>query len=779
MVFKIAKAELRNLFYSPVAWFLTIAFLVQCAFYYTTNMYMLARTQDAAIENMPSFKDWGSFPLTALFFSANGDIFSNVLQNLYLFVPLLTMGLMGREISNGTIKLLYSSPIKLRKIVLGKYLAVMIYNLLLVLIVGIFLVTGVFNIRSVDYGLLLSAALGFYLLTCAYTAIGLFMSSLTTYQIVSAIGTFLIIFILSRIGSLWQEYDFVRDLTYFLFLSGRTEKMLKGLITSKDVIYFAVVVYMFLGFTLIKLRSGRESNRWFVTLGRYTLVIASALLVGYFSARPTLTAYWDTTANDINTIHKRTQQIVKDLGNEPLEVTLYTNLLEDRAIYGFPAGRNSYLTTLWEQYQRFKPDIRFKYVYYYDYKPAMDQGNLLGVFPGKTVPQMAVEMAKGFKMPISRFMTPEELKKHIDLGPEDYHLVMQLKYKGRTEILRTYNSIPNIWPEEQNVAVALKRLTHPAPKVAFITGHYERSPFKTGEREYNYSTNLKSKPNSLINLGFDVDTLSLESQDIPAGLAALVLADPKTSLSAPCQEKIRQYLDKGGNMLILGEPGKQEMINPVLRHLGLELMDGTLVEPTSDEMPHMVKPYITELATDLAEEPVLLKLKEMYQQKNTGDSFKVLMPGVAAIAYTDSHAFIKKHIALTVGSRTWVKQGALVTDSAEIVFNPQAGDVKGSFPTMVQLTRLVNNKQQRVVVCSDADFTSNLRVLTGEPLARAFYSWFNEGEFTVYLPRPLPKDNLFTITGKGAYAQMIIYIWVLPALVLLTGIILLIRRTRK
>ena len=84
--------------------------------------------------------------------------------------------------------------------------------------------------------LLLSAALGFYLLTCAYTAIGLFMSSLTSYQIISAIGTFAVIFILSRIGGLWQKIDFVRDLTYFLYLSGRTAKMLTGLIASKDLI---------------------------------------------------------------------------------------------------------------------------------------------------------------------------------------------------------------------------------------------------------------------------------------------------------------------------------------------------------------------------------------------------------------------------------------------------------------------------------------------------------------------------------------------------------------
>jgi len=775
MVFKIARAELRNLFYSPVAWFLTLAFFVQCAYYYTTNMYMLAKMQDAAIENTPSFKDWGPYPLTALFFASNGDIFTNVLKNLYLFVPLLTMGLISREVQSGSIKLLYSSPVKLRQIVLGKYLAILIYNLLLVLILGIFLVTGAFHIRAADPGLMLSAALGFYLLTCTYTAIGLFMSSLTTYQVVSAIGTFLIVLILSRIGGLWQQYDFIRDLTYFLFLSGRTDKMLKGLITSKDIIYFLLIIYVFVSFTLFRLRNQRESKPWYVNVTRYLLVSVSALLLGYISSRPRFTGYWDTTAANLNTIHERTQKIIRNLHEAPLEVTLYTNLLDDeRAEYGMPVYRNEYLTVLWEQYQRFKPDIDFKYVYYYDDGYS---ANVTGVPPDTTVVQRAKDLAKAFKVNLSMFLPPEGIRKLIDLRPEKNKLVMQLRYKGRTETLRTYPPA-GIWPTEQNVAAALKRLVEPAPKLLFITGHYERSIDKSGEREFQYSTTLKIGDNALVNLGFDLDTLNLETRDIPEGITALALADPKTDLSDACLEKIRRYIDKGGNMLIMGEPGKQDKINPVLRQLGVTLMDGTLVEPTKDEMPHMVRPYATAAMTGLAEEPYLLALARAIKD-HTGDSLKLFMPGVAALAYTDSNAYSKKALFSTVGAQTWIRKGVLVTDSAEIVYSPQDGDVKGSFPTAIQLSRQVNGKEQRIVVCGDADFVSNLRVLTGSLFVRAFFSWMDYSEFPVYTPRPDPRDNLFTVTGKGAYAVLIVYLWVLPALILLTGTLLLIRRKRK
>lgn len=68
MIFKIAKTELRNLFYSPVAWFLLIAFLVQCAVFYTSAIYPMAKWQDIIIKNSPKFKDFGPITFTAALF---------------------------------------------------------------------------------------------------------------------------------------------------------------------------------------------------------------------------------------------------------------------------------------------------------------------------------------------------------------------------------------------------------------------------------------------------------------------------------------------------------------------------------------------------------------------------------------------------------------------------------------------------------------------------------------------------------------------------------------
>ena len=269
--FNIAKTELRTLFYSPIAWFLMIVFFVQCALAYTYQLNSNARSQEMggiALEYMTQ--------LTERIFGAREGLFSSVMEKLYLYIPLLTMGLISREINGGTMKLLYSSPVRVRDIIFGKFLAMMIFSLVLVCIAGIFLVAGQFQIVSADTGMLLTAALGFYLLLCAYSAIGLFMSCLTTYQVVAAVATFIMIGILSYIGRLWQGIDFVRDLTYFLSLTGRTEKMLFGLLTTKDVLYFVIIIYIFLGLSIYKLRSGRESKLVFVFVGRYEFILVSA-----------------------------------------------------------------------------------------------------------------------------------------------------------------------------------------------------------------------------------------------------------------------------------------------------------------------------------------------------------------------------------------------------------------------------------------------------------------------------------------------------------------------
>ncbi|MDO6431681.1 Gldg family protein [Flavitalea sp. BT771] len=763
-IFRVASTELKTLFYSPIAWFLIIIFFIQAGIPYLSNLESLARDQDSGLKLNISFME--------TIFYGNRGVFGSVMQNLYLYLPLLTMGLISRETSSGTIRLLYSSPISVRDIVLGKFLSMMVMCLLLTAVVGVFIVSGYFTVQSPDMGQLLSGLLGLYLLLCAYAAIGLFMSSLTNYQVVAAVCTFVIVWVLEYVGGLWQGVAFVRSLTYFLSISGRTGKMLGGLITSKDVIYFILIIYLFLALAVYKLRAGMESTPVAVKVGRYALLVSFVLMVGYVSSIPQLVVYSDVTRNQKNTITPAGQRIIAELGDEPLEVTGYANMLGQYFELGSPDAYNSNLAK-WEPYMRFKHNIVLKNMMYYD--TIGGANNMMRWYPGKSLEQVAKQVSDSRDLGLSELKKPAEIRKIIDLSDEPGWYTMQLKYKGRKTFLRVFPDNER-WPTETEVSAAFKRLLQTKmPKIIFVTGQLERSIDKMGDREYRMVANLKSFRYSLLNQGFDVDTVSLETGVIPPGIAALVLADPRTVLSPAATGKLQQYIDQGGNLLIAGEPGKQSIINPLIRQFGVQLMDGTIVYRSKDLQPELAIPHAAEGAPELYP-----GLQHSYHEEAV-----VSMPTATALAYTDAGRFTVKPLLVTDSSISWLKKGKLVTDSAAIEYMAEEGDVRKDLPTAVSLTRQINGRQQRIVIAGDADFMANIeqqrfnmRTINFE-FNTGVFSWLSYGEFPVFSSRPAPIDTRVLVTKGQVKVHRIFYLWVLPGIMLVFGVILLLRRKRK
>ena len=211
-IYKLALTELQTLFYSPVAWLILVIFLFQVGMTYCSILEPKVLGQELGHTQAN---------LTMTIFSGWRGLFEAIQRNLYFYVPLLTMGLMSREFGSGSIKLLYSSPITNTQIILGKFLAMMVYGGCM--LGGIFVVVlhGACTVQNFDMPVVLTGMLGLYLLFCTYASIGLFMSSLTSYQVVAAIGTIAIFAMLGYVGNSWQHVEFVRDLTYWLAINGR------------------------------------------------------------------------------------------------------------------------------------------------------------------------------------------------------------------------------------------------------------------------------------------------------------------------------------------------------------------------------------------------------------------------------------------------------------------------------------------------------------------------------------------------------------------------------
>jgi ABC-2 type transport system permease protein len=279
---------------------------------------------------------------------------------------------------------------------------------------------------------------------------------------------------------------------------------------------------------------------------------------------------------------------------------------------------------------------------------------------------------------------------------------------------------------------------------------------------------------ALVNNGFDTDTINLNTTNIPDDLSALVIADPKRELSAEVQNKISQYLSKGGNLMINGEPGKQYVLNPVLSQFGMQLENGQLVSPTYDETPDKVISYLTANSKELWARYIDTGTTKI------NDTLSLLMPGATQVINTGTPGWRSDTLATTMPGRSWLKMGPVVIDSILPPFNALEGDIRlSSFPTVQRLRRPGNGKEQRVIITGDADYASNLRLQRNFSYLTPTYSWITNNLFPVYTPKKPDKDVMVTNGERVGYYQKIIFVWILPALFLLSGAILLIRRKRK
>jgi ABC-2 type transport system permease protein len=419
-------------------------------------------------------------------------------------------------------------------------------------------------------------------------------------------------------------------------------------------------------------------------------------------------------------------------------------------------------------------------VYYYDSIP---DKSMYKYNPGMSLRALAERYSKTSKVDLDRFKTPAEIRRLIDLRPEDNRYVMQLKYKGKNTFLRLFDD-PIVFPTETETSAALKRMMGALPKIAFLQGELERSIDKIGDRDYMTLTSQKTFRYALVNQGFDVETISLKDSSVPSDITGLVIADPRTNFDTAVLVRLQQYIDKGGNLLIAGEPGKQVILNPLLQKLGVQLMDGVIVQPSKQYAPDLVLPYLTDAAGGLS---TALPVK-------AEDSARISMPGVAGLAYPGKAAgstfngnggFTVSTLAVTDGKLSWNKKGRLVTDSADVVYSPGEGDEKGAFPLALRLTRMVSGREQRIVVAGDADFLSNVELsrrnvrTANFSFNTAVFGWFSYGAFPIDSSRPKSRDTHINLTDKGLAILKVLFLGVLPGLLLIFGAVLLIRRKRK
>ena len=760
IIYNIAKTELKVLFYSPVAWLILIIFTFQSAAVFTGIFGNFVRLQHLHISlqnvTMYTYAGWGG-------------VFTKVLSYVYLYIPLLTMNVVSRELGSGSIKLLYSSPVKNAQIILGKYLSLMIFGLIMVGVLAVWSVFGMVGITHSDVPFILTCLLGIYLLICAYAAIGLFMSSLTSYNIVAAIGTLSILALLNYVGSIGQDIDFIRDITYWLSLYGRSSSFISGLITSEDVLYFVIIICLFLSLSIIRLNANRQKIVWLKTVGKYVFVCLLATLIGYFSSQPAFKKYYDATYNKRNTLSESSQKIVSKLKGG-FTIHAYVNMLSPNVFLALPS---QYISNykLFEKYIRFKPATKLSYTYYYHHT---ENKNLDRRFP-KLNDKQRLDTLKAMNGWNFKIVPYASIKAGVDLKDEDYRFVRVLeRSNGQKSILRIFDDMMRN-PSESETSAAIKKLVMKLPVVGFVSGNGERAISGLQDRNYTMMASEKTFRYSMLNQGFDFNTLTLD-HPVPANIRILLIADPKHSLTEAEQTNLQNFIRKGGNLLITGEPGEQAEINAITAPLGVKLLPGRLVQKKSLFQKDLLMLRPTKEAAD----------SSFYLENMRRGQFIIALPGTSALDCTEaaSKGFAVNTLFQTDSTGYWNELETTDFETDSVRLNPKAGEKQGVYPVIVALSREINGKRQKIIVTGDADWLSNrelgmqrngVRAANYSMVAAAF-SWLSDGEIPVDLRHPDPIDDSLNI-GPSVWSFFNFFFkWGMPILLIILGVLIWIRR---
>ena len=250
-VWIICRKELGSYFVSPVAYILLIMFGLIFGYFFWNALGAFV------FESIQSEMRGRSFPM-----NLNEWIIRPLLSNLSVinlfFIPLITMRLFAEEKRTGTIELLATSPVRDIEVILGKWLASVILYACLLLFTAINF-AFLFKYGHPDWKPLLVGYFGVFLLAGALLAIGTFISSLTKNQIIAGAVTFGVCLLLYVFGwvSGYETAAWARVLSY-MSVATHIESFEKGVIDSKDAIFYVTAIFLGLFLTARSM----ESLRW-------------------------------------------------------------------------------------------------------------------------------------------------------------------------------------------------------------------------------------------------------------------------------------------------------------------------------------------------------------------------------------------------------------------------------------------------------------------------------------------------------------------------------------
>ena len=236
MIIGIAAQEFKSHFKTPMAWVLLAVLQIILGYIFLTQVetFDLMQVKLASIEGAPGLTDIIVTPL-----------FSNAAIILLLVTPLLTMRVICEERRNKTLTLLLAAPISNMQIIIGKYLGTLTLLWLIVMLIALMPLSLLMG-GELDIGKYLANVLALILLVAAFTATGIFLSTIASHPTIAAMGTFGILLILWLFNISKTINDQPNELVEYLSLLNHYQNIQTGLINSADILYFFLFVATFI-----------------------------------------------------------------------------------------------------------------------------------------------------------------------------------------------------------------------------------------------------------------------------------------------------------------------------------------------------------------------------------------------------------------------------------------------------------------------------------------------------------------------------------------------------
>lgn len=708
----IYKRELKSYFCSLTGWlFVAVNLCVMGLYIYVYNMAI-------------------GYPTIAY-------VLQSIAFTFLVTIPMLTMRVLSEERKNKTDQLILTAPVPVGKIVLAKHLALTTVLLIPTAFMGVlpffFRLCGEFQM-GVSY----ASLLGFFLYGCLALAVGLFISALTESVVIAAVLAFGALFLgyimpgisnlLTSLGTSAITKVIARILSCFDMV-GRFDTLSSGYFELEAVVYYVTAIALALFCTTQVIQKRRYSiSGGGIKLGAYSvsgIILAVALTVAVnlgLNYVPERYSSFDLTQNRIYTLTEETKNFLGDLSED---VTIYV-LSDETAQY---EEVKDWLDKTLAQMQEWSAHIKVTYV------SAAKNPNFYQNYMQEP--------------PVSGCLIVESEKRSRVVDFEDV-CTYEMDYYTYSYQTTGYDG------EGQIVSAIAYVTTQDMPVFYAIGGHGEL------ELEEKFINTIEKE-------NVSCEQLMLYSVDeIPEDAQGIILNAPTGDYSEDDTEKVIDYLNKGGNALIIPTMAEGEMTNfkKILDFYGITEVEGTIVE--QDRNFYYQSPYY-----------LFPKVESAEVTKPLTDSL-VFAPFSMGLSYDDASEDAVYTPLLTTSGSAFSKTD--ITDTGD--YSKGANDIDGPFAVSVEVEKSTEDGKisHAFVVGGESLFTGLADEMAPGNNVKFFGSIVSSlagRETSVTIPvKSLAMPNL-TFKAQTAYITMFLCVIVLPLAMLITGLVIWLKRRRR